>query len=131
MTDLAEHPLELRALVALHAAADAAEPERAQRAAVARGLADLAADLRDPDLAHQAFCSSSSLEAASCSRAVSAASPAASTAGSTLPGSSSATAGSAMAAACGSAAGSAVASACGSGAGAGSGCGSAATSVSA
>src|SRR3954468_12350640 len=50
MADLAQHPLQHGALLVLGAAADLAETERAQRAAMALALADLAADLGDPNL---------------------------------------------------------------------------------
>src|SRR5919198_2698953 len=52
MTHLAKHAREDRAVVVLDGLADLAEAERAQRAAVALALADLAADLRDADLRH-------------------------------------------------------------------------------
>src|SRR3954466_15944128 len=52
MTDLPEHACHDRALVVLGGLADAAEAERAQGAAVALALADLAADLRDAELRH-------------------------------------------------------------------------------
>src|SRR5438132_4735441 len=53
MTHLAQHAREDRPIVVLDGLADLAEAERAQRAAVALALADLAADLRDADLRHQ------------------------------------------------------------------------------
>src|SRR5438105_3990841 len=52
MTDLAQHAREHGAVLVLRGPADLAEAERAQRAAVALALADLAADLRDADLGH-------------------------------------------------------------------------------
>jgi hypothetical protein len=52
MTDFAEHAGECRGLLVLGAAADAAEPESAQRTAVALGLSDLGPDLRDAQLCH-------------------------------------------------------------------------------
>src|SRR3954452_7579766 len=55
MTDLAEHAVEDGPRLLLDRAADLAEPERAQRAAVALALADLAPDLRDPHLRHLAL----------------------------------------------------------------------------
>src|SRR4051812_37332642 len=53
MADLAQHALEYRADFLLVAAADLAEPERAQRAAMPLALADLAPDLGDLHLGHQ------------------------------------------------------------------------------
>src|SRR3954453_5065498 len=52
VTDLPEHTGELRALRVLGAAADLAQPERPQRAAVARVLADRATRLGDLQLRH-------------------------------------------------------------------------------
>src|SRR3954451_17650379 len=54
MTDLAEHAVEDGPRLLLDRAADLAEPERAQRAAVALALADLAPDLGDANLRHHA-----------------------------------------------------------------------------
>src|SRR5438128_11641966 len=53
MADLPQHTGELRALLPLDRAADLAEAERAQRAAVARGLADLTTRLGDLQLRHR------------------------------------------------------------------------------
>src|SRR5205085_4770209 len=53
VANLSQHTGELLALLPLDRAADLPEPERAQRAAVLRGLADLRADLRDADLLSQ------------------------------------------------------------------------------
>src|SRR5262245_41620948 len=53
MRDAAQHPLDLRVRLLLGGAADLAEAERAQRAVVARALADAALHLRDPQLRHQ------------------------------------------------------------------------------
>src|SRR3954453_17350660 len=50
MADLPQHACDHRALVVLGGAADLAETERAQRAAVALGLADAATDLRQLEL---------------------------------------------------------------------------------
>src|SRR5688500_18337471 len=47
VANLPQHTGDLRALRALDRAADLAQPERAQRSAMALGLADLAADLGD------------------------------------------------------------------------------------
>src|SRR5918999_2789815 len=47
VANLPQHTGDLRALRALHGAADLAEPERAQRAAMPLALADLAAHLRN------------------------------------------------------------------------------------
>src|SRR5436190_22279317 len=52
MTNLAQHAVEHGGLLVLGGAADLAEAERAQRAAMALALADLAADLRDLHLRH-------------------------------------------------------------------------------
>src|SRR5712692_8707448 len=52
VADLSQHTRELRALLLLDTAADLAEAERPQRAAVARGLADLATSLCDLQLRH-------------------------------------------------------------------------------
>src|SRR3712207_1477809 len=52
VTDLPQHTGELRALRMLDRAADFPEAERAQRAAMALALPDLAAHLRDPHLRH-------------------------------------------------------------------------------
>src|SRR5215208_6626203 len=53
MADLPQHACDHRALVVLGGAADLAEAERAQRAAVALGLADPATDLRQLQLRHR------------------------------------------------------------------------------
>src|SRR5512132_601277 len=53
VTDLPEHTGELRALRVLGAAADLAQPERPQGAAVALGLADRATRLGDLQLRHR------------------------------------------------------------------------------
>src|SRR2546430_8091982 len=53
VANLSQHTGELRALLVLGRPADLPEPERAQRAAVLRGLADLRADLRDAELLSQ------------------------------------------------------------------------------
>src|SRR3954453_14996116 len=53
MADLPQHACDHRALVVLGGAADLAEAERAQRAAVALGLADAATDLRQLQLRHR------------------------------------------------------------------------------
>src|SRR5437763_134211 len=53
VANLSQHTGELLALLPLDRAADLAEPERAQGAAMLRGLADLRADLRDADLPSQ------------------------------------------------------------------------------
>src|SRR5690242_10401782 len=53
MGDLAERASELRALLLLGRLADLAEPERAQRSAVAEALPDLAPYLGDPHLRHR------------------------------------------------------------------------------
>ena len=52
VANLAQHALQLRRVLVLGAAADLAEAERAQRAEVAIGLTDPAADLRDLERAH-------------------------------------------------------------------------------
>src|SRR3954454_21731516 len=52
VTDLPEHTGELRALRVLRAAADLAEPERPQRAAVPLALTDRATRLGDLQLRH-------------------------------------------------------------------------------
>src|SRR3954463_8329651 len=54
MANLAEHAVQDGPRLLLGRAADLAEPERAQRAAVALALADLAADLGDANLRHHA-----------------------------------------------------------------------------
>src|SRR5947209_15005751 len=53
VANLSQHTGELRALLVLGRPADLPEPERAQRAAVLRGLADLRANLRDAELLSQ------------------------------------------------------------------------------
>src|SRR5215212_7048230 len=53
MADLPQHACDDRALVVLGGAADLAEAERAQRAAVALGLPDAATDLRQLQLRHR------------------------------------------------------------------------------
>src|SRR5919201_1569908 len=52
VADLPEHTDERRALLVLRGAADLAQPERAQRAAVRDGLPDRATRLRDLELRH-------------------------------------------------------------------------------
>src|SRR5437660_4934560 len=52
VADFPQHTRELRALRALDRAADLAEPERPQRAAMTRGVPDLATRLRDLQLRH-------------------------------------------------------------------------------
>jgi hypothetical protein len=52
MAHLPEHACEDRAVVVLDGLADPAEPERPKRPAMASALADLATNLRDPELAH-------------------------------------------------------------------------------
>src|SRR5512142_1498058 len=52
MLDLPDRAGQRRAVLVLRGPADLAEAERAQRAAVALVLADLAADLGDPKLRH-------------------------------------------------------------------------------
>jgi hypothetical protein len=52
VANLAEHAGERRGLVVLGATADAAEPESAQRTAMALGLSDLGPDLCNPQLGH-------------------------------------------------------------------------------
>src|SRR5581483_1181264 len=59
VTDLPQHACEHRALVVLGGAADLAEPEGAQRAAMALALADLRLDLGELDAGHQDAASSS------------------------------------------------------------------------
>src|SRR5436309_4518236 len=53
VANLSQHTGELRALLVLGRPADLPEPERTQRAAVLRGLADLRANLRDAELLSQ------------------------------------------------------------------------------
>src|SRR5262245_11310568 len=53
MPHLSEHTRDLTRILVLGGAPDPAEPERAQGAAVALGLADLAAYLPDDELRHQ------------------------------------------------------------------------------
>src|SRR5712692_8779350 len=52
VADLSQHACEDRAVVVLGGLADPAEPERAERAAVLLGLADLATNLSYPDFCH-------------------------------------------------------------------------------
>src|SRR2546423_14014959 len=52
VADFPQHTGELRAVCVLDRAADLAQPECAQRAAVPRALADLATRLRDLELRH-------------------------------------------------------------------------------
>src|SRR5215207_2069991 len=77
--DLAEHPCDLRRLVALGGLADPAEAKRAQRAAVALGLADRAPHLRDPQPCHQEVSAASSADAPAAGGAAGAAGASAST----------------------------------------------------
>src|SRR5712692_4387558 len=52
VADLSKHACEDRAVVVLGGLADPAEPERAERAAMLLGLADLATNLSYPDFCH-------------------------------------------------------------------------------